>query len=68
MMKLTIATSARKNKIILYSTTNKDGYRIYKSKKNLCENCPNLKRFTGSNTNQKVITRHIWQYYLDYCK
>lgn len=51
MMKLTIATSARKNKIILYSTTNKDGYRIYKSKKNLCENCPNLKRFTGSNTN-----------------
>lgn len=56
------------NKIILYSTTNKDGYRIYQSKKSLCENCPSLKRCTNSKKHQKVITRHIWQSYLDYCE
>lgn len=55
------------NKIIWYSTTNKDGYRIYQSKKSLCENCPKLKRCTSSKTHQKVITRHIWQDYLDIC-
>lgn len=55
------------NKIILYSTTNKDDYRIYQSKKSLCENCPKLKRCTSSKTHQKVITRHIWQDYLDIC-
>ena len=55
-------------KILLYSTTNRDGYRIYQSKKNLCENCPSLSKCTKSKSKVKVITRHIWQEYIDYCE
>ncbi len=55
-------------KILLYSTTSKEGYRIYQSKKSLCENCPSLNRCTASKSKQKVITRHIWQGYIDYCE
>ncbi|WP_311491783.1 hypothetical protein [uncultured Anaerococcus sp.] len=29
-------------KILLHSTTNREGYRIYQSKKSLYENCPSL--------------------------
>ena len=56
------------NKILLYSTTNREGYRIYQSKKSLCENCPSLSRCTKSKSKVKVITRHIWQGYIDYCE
>ena len=55
-------------KILLYSTTNRDGYRIYQSKKSLCEKCSNLNRCTASKSKKKIITRHIWQDYLDYCE
>ncbi len=54
------------NKILLYSTTNKEGYRIYQSKKSLCENCPSLSKCTKSKSKVKVIIRHIWQEYIDY--
>lgn len=53
------------NKILEYSTTDRDGYRIYKSKSEKCKKCPNLKKCTQSRNCQKVITRHIWQDYLD---
>lgn len=56
------------NKVLLYSTTNREGYRIYQSKKSLCENCPSLSRCTKSKSKVKVITRHIWQGYIDYCE
>ena len=56
------------NKILLYSTTNRDGYRIYQSKKSLCENCPSLSKCTRSKNKVKVITRHIWKEYIDYCE
>src|SRR5699024_10317079 len=56
------------NKILLYSTTNREGYRIYKSKKSLCENCPSLSKCTKSKIKVKVIIRHIWQEYIDYCE
>src|SRR5699024_10415211 len=45
------------NKILLYSTTNREGYRIYQSKKSLCENCPSLSKCTRSKSKVKVITR-----------
>ena len=54
------------NKILLYSTTNREGYRIYQSKKSLCENCPSLSKCTKSKSKVKVIIRHIWQEYIDY--
>ena len=56
------------NKILLYSTTNREGYRIYQSKKILCENCPSLSKCTRSKSKVKVITRHIWQGHIDYCE
>ncbi len=56
------------NKILLYSTTKREGYRIYKSKKSLCEDCPSLSKCTKSKSKVKVIIRHIWQGYIDYCE
>ena len=53
------------NKIILYSTTDRNGYRIYKSKSSLCQNCPSLSKCNQNKKHQKTITRHIWQNYLD---
>lgn len=56
------------NKTIPYSTTNRDGYREYKSRPYECENCPQLARCTHSSIHQKVITRHIWEPYLELCE
>ena len=53
------------NQILEYTTTNREGYIEYKGNKEHCKNCPNLKRCTQSKNYQKVITRHIWQKYLD---
>lgn len=53
------------NQVLEYTTTNREGYKEYKSKKEQCKKCPNLKRWTQSKNYQKVITRHIWQKYLD---
>lgn len=54
--------------MLSYSTTNRDGYREYKSNRKICENCPRLAECTLSKQHQKVITRHIWQDYLDKCE
>ena len=53
------------NQILEYTTTNREGYREYKSNKEQCKKCPNLKRCTQSKNYQKVITRHLWQKYLE---
>ncbi|WP_248924449.1 IS1182 family transposase [Paenibacillus hamazuiensis] len=44
-----------------YTTTDREGYRQYKSDPNHCANCPMLKECTRSRNHQKVITRHVWQ-------
>ncbi|HEY0829245.1 MAG TPA: IS1182 family transposase [Bacilli bacterium] len=44
-----------------YSTTNREGYREYKSNAQQCQNCPLLSECTRSKNNQKVITRHVWE-------
>lgn len=51
--------------ILNYSTTTKEGYREYKSSKHICANCPFLSQCTESKDHQKVVTRHIWQEYLE---
>lgn len=51
--------------ILAYSTTNKEGYREYKSPKQICATCPFLARCTESKDHQKVVTRHIWQEYVE---
>jgi len=49
--------------ILRYCTTSKEGYRIYKSNVNKCENCENKEQCTRSKNNQKIVTRHIWEEY-----
>lgn len=50
-------------KIQEYSSTNKLGYKEYKSNSEDCKNCPFLNKCTQSKNHQKVITRHVWEEY-----
>ena len=56
------------NQVLAYSTTNRDGYREYKSNSKICQTCPMLTLCTESKKHQKVVTRHIWRDYLDICE
>lgn len=47
------------NKILKYSTTNRDGYREYKSCLRECEKCPYLSQCTESKNHTKPVMRHI---------
>ena len=46
-----------------YSTTNKDGYREYKSNPEICKNCPTRNLCTHSKDCVKIVQRHIWKDY-----
>ena len=48
------------NQILSYSTTNRDGYREYKSCGSICEGCPYLAQCTHSKNHVKTVTRHVW--------
>lgn len=56
------------NQILKYSTTNRDGYREYKSNSMICKNCAYLEKCTHSKNNVKVVTRHIWEDYIEQCE
>ena len=56
------------HQVLAYSTTNRDGYREYKSNSKICANCPLLSSCTESKKKQKVVTRHIWREYLELCE
>lgn len=49
--------------VLNYSTTNRDGYREYKSNPQICANCPTRHLCTHSKDFVKVVTRHIWKDY-----
>ena len=53
------------NETLHYSTTNRDGYREYKSDPKICANCPYLNQCTLSQSHVKVVTRHVWQNAVD---
>ena len=53
------------NKILKYTTTNRDGYREYKSNKCDCKCCPYIKQCTESKQYVKVVTRHVWENYIE---
>ena len=53
------------DKILKYSTTNRDGYREYKSNPHDCAKCPYLHQCTESQNHQKIVTRHIWEDYVE---
>ena len=46
-----------------YSTTNRDGYREYKSNPEICKNCHTRHRCTHSKDFVKVVQSHIWKDY-----
>lgn len=56
------------NQILKYSTTNRDGYKEYKSCKYICSSCPYLSKCTESKDQIKVVTRHIWEEYMEKCE
>ena len=49
--------------ILNYSTTNRDGYREYKSSPKICANCPTRELCTHSKDCVKTVQRHIWKDY-----
>jgi hypothetical protein len=44
-----------------YKTTNRNGYREYKSNPKVCKECPLLDQCTRSRQHQKVVVRHVWE-------
>lgn len=56
------------NQILKYSTTNRDGYKEFKSDPDICRNCPSRGKCTNSKNFQKVFNRHVWQDYLDFAE
>lgn len=56
------------NQMLKYSTTNRDGYREYKSGGHICKNCEYLTQCTASQNHVKVVTRHVWEDYMEVCE
>lgn len=48
-------------KDLTYATTNREGYKVYKSNPQDCEKCPYLSQCTQSKNHTKVIMRHVWE-------
>jgi transposase len=47
--------------LLAYATTDRSGYRHYKSNPAICRTCPLLASCTSSANVTRVITRHVWQ-------
>lgn len=56
------------DKILRYSTTNREGYREYKSCGHICATCPYLSQCTTSRNHVKLVTRHVWEDYMEMCE
>lgn len=52
-------------KTLPYATTNRNGYREYKSRPYICKSCPTRKLCTGNRKYQKTVQCHIWQEYIE---
>ena len=48
------------DQVLPYSTTDREGYRQYKSNPQVCAGCPYLQQCTESKDHQKTVTRHVW--------
>ena len=53
------------NQVLSYSTTKRDGFKEFKSKKDICKNCPSRYKCTESSECKKTVSKHIWSDYLD---
>ena len=49
------------NHRLTYRTTNREGYREYKSNPEICRSCSLLKQCTRSRSQQKIVVRHMWE-------
>ena len=47
--------------LLAYATTDRTGYRHYKSDPTICRDCPLLASCTSSANATRLITRHVWQ-------
>jgi len=52
-------------KPMYYSNIDKNGYKQYRPEKDTCVNCPLKNSCLSPSTKIKVMTRHLWQDYLD---
>ena len=53
------------NQVLPYTTTNRDGYREFKSNPKVCQSCEYRHKCTESKNCQKVVVKHIWEDYID---
>ena len=53
------------NQVLRFSTVNRDGYREFKSKPEICRNCPSRAKCTENRKCEKTVTKHIWNDYLE---
>lgn len=53
------------NQVLSYATTNRDGYREFKSKGYICKNCPSRHLCTENAKSEKTVAKHIWSDYLE---
>ena len=53
------------NQILKYTTTNREGYREYKSTPLICEHCTCREKCTLSKNMTKVVLRHVWAKYME---
>lgn len=56
------------NQVLKYSTTNRDGYREYKSNPQICKGCDLRMQCTHSKNYTKVVTRHVWEPYIEHAE
>jgi len=47
--------------LLVYRTTNREGYRQYHSDAARCRECPLRQQCTRSRNCTKIVTRHVWQ-------
>lgn len=53
------------NQVLSYATTNREGYREFKSKGYICERCSSRQLCAENRRYEKTVTKHIWSDYLE---
>jgi len=53
------------NQVLKYRTTNREGYREYKSDPKVCASCPCRNQCSESKNYQKIVTRHVWEDFVE---
>lgn len=53
------------NQVLNYATTNRDGYKEFKSKGYICKDCKSKRFCTENAKSEKLVTKHIWSDYLE---